>query len=65
MLRFVEVVGTSHLGYSEAVRDAVERYVKSGEKVHFFQVVEQRGSVREGKLQEFQVVLKIALESTP
>ena len=62
MLKFIEVVASSPLGYSEAVRDAVEDLIAKGEKVHFFQIVEERGSVREGKLQEFQVVLKVAVE---
>ena len=61
MLRFIEVVGSSPQGYSEAVRAAVEDLIARGEEVHFFQVVEERGSVREGKLQEFQVVLKVAV----
>ena len=36
MLRFLEVVGVSPLGYSEAVREAVEKLIEAGEKVHFF-----------------------------
>jgi len=63
MLRMLEVVGTSPLGFSEAVRSAVEEIVGSGHKAHFFQVVEQRGSVREGRIKEYQVVLKVAVES--
>lgn len=59
MLKMIEVVGTSPPGFSEAV----DRLLADGEKVHFFQVVEQRGSVREGKLREFQVVLKAAVEA--
>ena len=62
MLRFIEMVGSSPLGYSEAVRAAVESLIDKGEKVHFFQVVEERGSVRDGEIKEFQVVLKIAVE---
>ncbi len=62
MLRFIEVVGSSPLGYSEAVRAAVEDLMARGEKVHFFQVIEERGAVREGKIAEFQVVLKAAVE---
>jgi len=62
MLKFIEVVGSSPLGYSEAVRDAVEALIAAGEVVHFFQVVEERGSVREGEIKEFQVVLKVAVE---
>jgi flavin-binding protein dodecin len=63
MLRMVEIVGTSAEGYSEAVRSAVEKMIQKGEKVHFFQIMEQRGAVREGQLKEFQVVLKVAVEA--
>jgi flavin-binding protein dodecin len=63
MLRMLEVVGTSPLGFSEAVNTAVETIVRAGHKAHFFQVVEQRGSVREGRIKEYQVVLKVAVEA--
>lgn len=63
MLKMIEVVGTSPHGFSEAVREAMDRLLADGENVHFFQVVEQRGSVREGRLKEFQVVLKAAVEA--
>jgi len=62
MLQMIEVVGTSPSGFSEAVRSAVEEIVRSGRKAHFFQVVEQRGSIRDGRIKEYQVVLKIAFE---
>jgi flavin-binding protein dodecin len=62
MLKMIEVVGTSEISYSEAVKSAVNVLLGSGEKVHFFQVIEQRGAVRDGKLKEFQVVLKVAIE---
>ncbi len=62
MLRMLEVIGSSEEGYSEAVRDAVQTLIHAGEKVHFFEVVEQRGAVREGRLKEFQVKVKVAVE---
>ena len=62
MLRMLEVVGTSDRGFSEAVNNAVEELSKKGEKMHFFEVVEQRGAVREGKIKEYQVKVKIAVE---
>ncbi len=62
MLKMKEVVGASPLGYSEAVRTAVEKLLEAGEKVHFFQVMEQRGAVRDGKFKEFQVIVKVAVE---
>lgn len=64
MFRMIEVVGSSESGYSEAIRTAIEQLLAAGEKVHFFQVIEQRGAVRNGKFSEFQVILKVAVEPT-
>jgi flavin-binding protein dodecin len=63
MLQMFEFVGTSPLGFSEAVQAALAAAESRGLKAHFFQVVEQRGAVREGKIKEFQVVVKIAAEA--
>lgn len=62
MFRMVEVIGTSEACFSEAAKDAVNKLVASGEKGSFFEVVEERGSIRNGKLKEFQVKLKVAVE---
>lgn len=62
MFKMVDVVGISPLGFSEAVKDGINRVLSSGEKVHFFQVLEQRGSVRDGELKEFQVIVRVATE---
>jgi len=62
MFKMIEVVGVSPLGFSEAVKDGVEQVLQSGEKIHFFQVLEQRGAVRDGKLKEFQVILRVAVD---
>ena len=63
MLKMIEVVGTSEKGFSEAVRNGVNNLTQKGEKIHFFQVIEQRGSIRSGKLKEYQVILKAAVEA--
>ena len=62
MLRMIEVIGTSEIGYSEAVKGAVQQLIDTGEKVHFFEVIEQRGAAREGRFKEFQVKVKVAVE---
>ncbi|NIM60008.1 MAG: dodecin flavoprotein [Candidatus Aminicenantes bacterium] len=62
MLKMVDVVGVSPKGFSEAVKDGVNKVLASGEKVHFFQVIEQRGAIRDGELKEFQVVIRVATE---
>lgn len=63
MLQMIEVVGVSPVGFTEAVKNAVETLMGQGKVIHFFQVVEQRGSVRDNAIREFQVVVKIACES--
>jgi hypothetical protein len=62
MLNMIEVVGMSPESFSEAVQAALAGIVKSGQKAHFFQVVEQRGAVREGRIAEFQVIVRVAIE---
>jgi len=63
MFKMMEIIGTSEKGFSEAVKDAVNRIVQSGENVHFFEVVEQRGAVHGGEFKEFQVKVKVAVEA--
>jgi len=62
MFKMLEIVGSSEIGFSEAVKEAIEQVIKSGEKAHFFEVIEQRGAVRQDKFKEFQVKLKVAIE---
>ena len=62
MLKMIEIIGVSEKGFTEAVNNAVEIMAKDGFKMHFFQVIEHRGSVKDGKIREFQVLLKIAVE---
>lgn len=62
MLRMLEVVGRSPSGYSEATRAAIETLIENGEKIHFFEVIAQRGAVRDSIFREFQVILKVAVE---
>jgi flavin-binding protein dodecin len=44
------------------VRAAVQQLIDSGEEVHFFEVIEQRGAVRDGQFKEFQAKVKVAVE---
>ena len=62
MFKMIDVVGVSRTGFSEAVRNGVEKIQASGENAHFFQVLEQRGAVRSGELSEFQVTIRVAVE---
>jgi dodecin len=57
--RLVEVVGSSPDGVDQAIRNAVEDAAKTLRNIHWFQVVETRGHVENGKVAHFQVTVKI------
>ena len=63
MLKMLEVIGVSPAGFSEAVKEAVEKLAEKGEKVHWFEIIEQRGAVKDGKIKEFQVKIKAGVEA--
>ncbi len=55
----IELVGTSTTSLSEAVANAVAKAAQTDPAVSWFEVVEQRGSISDGKVQQFQVTVKI------
>ena len=57
--KLVEVVGTSPDGVDAAIRNAVETAARSVRHIDWFEVVETRGHVVDGKVAHFQVMLKI------
>ncbi|HNQ34871.1 MAG TPA: dodecin family protein [bacterium] len=62
MFKMIEIVAVSPQGFSEAAAAGVEQLASEGFKIHFFEVVELRGAVREGRVKEFQVKIKAAVE---
>jgi flavin-binding protein dodecin len=58
----IDVVGTSPIGFSEATKTAVEEASKTVRHVSWFEVIEQRGSVKDGKVAEFQVTVRIGFK---
>jgi flavin-binding protein dodecin len=57
--KLVEIVGTSPHGSDEAIRNGIEKASKTINHMDWFQVVETRGQIVDGKVAHFQVVLKI------
>jgi flavin-binding protein dodecin len=57
--RLVEVVGSSPDGVDQAIRNAVEDAAKTLRNIHWFEVVETRGHVENGKVKHFQVTVKV------
>jgi hypothetical protein len=57
--KVVEVVGTSSAGIDDAIRNAIETAAKTIRHIDWFEVIETRGHVANGKVAHFQVALKI------
>lgn len=58
----IEVVGTSKSSFAEAVKAAVAEAGKSVRHMSWFEVVEQRGAIKDGKVLEFQVTIRIGFK---
>jgi len=61
----IELVGTSQQSFEEAVRAAVQRAGETMRNLQWMEVVEQRGYIRGGEVNEFQVKVRLwfALEA--
>lgn len=55
----VELVGTSATSFSDAAANAIAKAAETVRNMSWFEVVEQRGSIVDGKIQQFQVTLNI------
>ena len=60
--KLVEIVGTSSTSFAEAARAAIADASKTIRHMDWFEVVEQRGRIADGKVQEFQVTLKVGFK---
>jgi flavin-binding protein dodecin len=54
-----EIVGTSPDSIEDAIRNAIARASKTVRNLDWFQVVETRGHLVNGKIEHFQVTLKL------
>jgi len=54
-----EFVGTSTKSFDDAATNAVARANKDLQNMSWFEVLEQRGSVADGKIQQFQVTIQV------
>ena len=60
--KLVEIVGTSPTSFAEAARAAIADASKTIRHMDWFEVVEQRGRIADGKVLEFQVTLKVGFK---
>lgn len=60
--KITELVGTSPKSFAEAVRVAVAEAAKTVRHMDWFEVVEERGRIVDGKVKEFQVTVKVGFK---
>jgi flavin-binding protein dodecin len=57
--KLIELTGTSTISIEDAVDNAIKRAHKTLKKLSWFQVVETRGNIDKGKIQHWQVTIKV------
>ena len=60
--KMTELVGTSTKGFDEAVEQAIKRASQTIRHMGWFEVVDQRGLIKDGQVAEFQVTLKVGFK---
>jgi len=63
--KIIELAGSSPESIEKAIENAIERANKSVRELRWFEVIQTRGHIEDGKVAHFQVVLKagFSLES--
>lgn len=57
--KVIEIVGSSTESSDDAIRKAIEKANQSIRHLNWFEVVQTRGHIHDGKVAHFQVVLKV------
>ena len=60
--KITELVGTSPTSFAEATKAAVAEAAKTLRNMAWFEVVDERGKIKDGAVAEFQVTLKIGFK---
>ena len=55
----IELTGSSSTTVEDAVQNAITKAAKTMRNMHWFQVMETRGHIADGKVAHWQVTLKI------
>jgi flavin-binding protein dodecin len=57
--KMLELTGSSAVGIEEAIRNAIAKANETVRNIHWFNVIETRGHVEDGRVAHWQVTLKI------
>jgi flavin-binding protein dodecin len=57
--RIIQIAGSSEKGIEEAIQNAIGRASRTLRQIGWFEVVETRGHIEDGKVAHYQVTLKV------
>ncbi len=57
--KLLELTGTSTTSIDDAIEKAIKRAHKTVKNLCWFQVIETRGSINKGRVQHWQVTIKV------
>jgi dodecin len=60
--KVVELIGTSPTSFADATKAAIAEASKTVRHMDWFEVVRESGRIVDGKVEEFQVMLKIGFK---
>ncbi|WP_455217254.1 dodecin [Kaarinaea lacus] len=59
--KMIELVGSSRTSTDDAINNAIERASKTLRNMDWFEVMETRGHLQDGKVAHYQVKLKVGI----
>jgi flavin-binding protein dodecin len=62
VFKHIEIVGTSNQSIEHAISGAIEKASKTLRNIEWFEVLSTRGKVENGKVAEYQVIMKIGIK---
>lgn len=63
--RIIEIVGSSTSSVDDAIKTAIARASETLHGLRWFELVQTRGHIEDGRIQHFQVTLKVGFVVDP
>ncbi|MGZ4990029.1 MAG: dodecin [Methylobacter sp.] len=60
----IELTGSSTVGMQEAIENAISKAAETTDSMRWFEVIETRGHIENGKIAHWQVTVKIGFALT-
>lgn len=57
--RIIEIAGSSEISHADAIKNGITRASKTMRNLRWFEVIQQRGEIEDGKIRHYQVSMKV------